>query len=197
MKPAMVVFRCAVLMALACDGPVLSTAEEAVRTYSNTEHNYRLSYPASWHISVVSVKAGPVLYNYDPSFAIGKGLLPPGGAEINVGPSADLNSADRSRSPHELASENVRRFSHGRASVEEIANPGNPDISDVVRASYDYQRIEDEDLQRDVIFYFRFGGEPFVLGLNYWKDDPKGGSYEQILASVLSSIRHVAAKSNR
>ena len=192
----MSVFRCAVLVALLYQGPVFSAARETVRTYSNAEHNYRLTYPASWHISVVSVKAGPVLYNYDPSFAMGQGLFPPGGAEIFVVPPADMNSEDRSRSPQELASENVRRFSHGRVSVEQIANPGNPTISDVIRASYDYQRIEDEDLQRDVIFSFRFSGEPFTLGLNYWKDDPKAAYYEQTLLSILRSIRHVAAKPN-
>lgn len=78
--------------------------------------------------------------------------------------------------------------------MEKLANPGNPDISDLVRASYDYQRIEDEELQRDVIFYFRFGGEPFAIGLNYWKDDPKAASYEQAVLLVLKSIRHIAAK---
>jgi hypothetical protein len=196
MRRASSVFRFAALTALILVEPDLSTAKEAIRIYSNAEYKYRLAYPESWHISVVSVKAGPVLYNYDPSFAKGEGLLPPGGAEIFVEPAADLNSADRGRSPQELASESVRRFSHGSASVKEFANPGNPDISDVVRASNDYQRIEDEDLQRDVIFYFRFSGKPFALGLNYWKNDSKATSYEQTLMSVLNSIRHVAARSN-
>lgn len=80
--------------------------------------------------------------------------------------------------------------------MQEIANPGNPDIQDVVRASYDYQRIEGEDLQRVVIYYFRLNGDPFALGLNYWKDDSRAASYKQTLISVLKSIGRVAAKSN-
>lgn len=196
MRHSIAFFPCTILIALFGGGPVSSAAGGTVRTYSNVEHNYRLTYPASWHISVVSMKAGPVLYNYDPSFAMGQGLFPPGGAEIFVLPPADIDSEDRSRSPQELAGENVRRFSYGNASLEQISNPGNPAISDVIRVSYDYQRIDGEDLQRDVIFYFRFNGKPFKLLLNYWKGDPKAASYEQTLFSILKSIRPVTTKSN-
>lgn len=190
----MSVFGPAVVIALVCQGLVFSAARETVRTYSNAEYNYSLAYPAGWHISVVPVKAGPVLYNYSPSFNKGQGLFPLGGAEIFVLPPADLDSTDRRRSPEELAKENVLRFAHGGAALEKLANPGNPDISDLVRVSYDYERIEDEELQRDVIFYFRFGGEPFALGLNYWKGDPKAASYDQAVLLVLKNIRHIAAK---
>ena len=120
---------------------------------------------------------------------MGQGLFPEGGAEIFVRPPADLNSLDRTRSPKELANENVQRFSHGRSAVEAVANVGNPDISDVFRAGYDYQRVDGEDLQRDVLYYFKLGDEAFVLGLSYWKDDTKAESHEQVLLSILKSIR--------
>jgi hypothetical protein len=192
----MSVLRCAILIALVFEGPTLSAAKEVLRSYSNAEYNYRLAFPTSWHISVVPVKAGPVLYNYSPSFAMGQGLFPPGGAEISVLPLASFEGRMRNRTEQEWIAEDVRGLAYGKPIIENISDVGNPHITDLVRVSYDHERIPDEELQRYVMFYFRLGGEPFVLGLNYWKEDSRAAVYEKTLISILRSIRHVSAKPN-
>lgn len=189
-------FQCAALIALVSVGRSLPAAEEPLRTYTNPEYSYRLSYPASWHIAVTQGKGGPTLYSYSRSSAIGHGVLPFDGAEISTSPLPDLSNADGSGSLKERAEKDAKRFSQGGATLDDVPNPDNSDITDVVRVAYDYQRVEDSDRQRYVFFYFRLRGKPFVLGLNYWKDDPKAASYEQTLLWILKSIRNSAARPN-
>jgi len=196
MSRAVSILRHALLVALLCGEPVVLVGAEAARTYSNSERGYRLTYPASWHISVVPGKGGPTLSNYDLAKAPGHGVLPPDAAEIFLLPHSDLANIDHSTNPREWASEDARRFAFGATTMEPIANSGNPDISDVLRVAFDYQETGYNVQQKYLTFYFRLNADLFKIELNYWRGDPKAGSYEQALISILRSIRRVTAKSN-
>jgi hypothetical protein len=185
--------RWTVLAALALAPAAYSAATEELRTYSNAEHHYRFTYPAKWHISVVPGKGGPTLYNYDLSSAPGHGLLPQHGAEIFVLPHSDLSRIEPSRTPQEWAAEDVRRFSQGGLTKDEFENASNPNISHVLRVAYDSQTAGDDEAQRYVAFYFQLSGEILKAQLVYWKNDPKGASYESTLLSVVRSIRRISA----
>jgi hypothetical protein len=180
--------RCAALIALLSTGSLILGADEPLRMYSNSELNYRLTYPASWHISIVVGKSGPTLYSYSPSSALGQGAISTqGGAEIDV--TSLRMEVQAEKQLRDRAAADAERFAHGGATISEFKNPGNPDIASIIRVAYDYLRVEGEDLQRNVSFYFMLSGKPFVLGLRYWKDDARAASYERTLVSILRNIR--------
>ncbi len=196
MSRAVSVLRHALLVALLCGGPVVLVSAGTVHTYSNSEHGYRLTYPASWHISVAPGKGGPTLSNYDLARAPGHGVLPPDAAEIFLLPHSDLGNIDHSSNPREWASADARRFAFGATTMEPIPNLGNPDISDVLRVAFEYKQNGYDVQQKYVTFYFRLNADLLKIELNYWEGDPKAGSYERTLISILKSIRRVTAKPN-
>jgi len=184
------------LVVLALARPSLSAAVDPLKTYANAQYAYRLSYPATWHISLVAGKGGPTLYNYDLASAPGHGLLPEHGAEIFVLPHGDLSKIEHSRTAQEWATADVRRFSQGNLAIKELENVGNPEVTDVSRVSYDSRMSGGDGVQRHVAYYFLLGGEILKVELTFWKGDPKAESCGHTLLSIFKSIRVADATPN-
>ncbi len=178
--------RCFIVIVLASAGSVFSAPVARVQTYFSEQYRYRLSVPGSWHLSVAP-NGVPTIYNYDPGLSLGQGLIPSGGAEIYLLPFAALGR--QAQNERSWISEDVRSLAHGEAVIESVLNVKSASVTDVVRVSFDHERIPNEEPQRNVCLYFSLGGKLFKLGLSYWKGDPRGPSYELALMTILRSVR--------
>jgi hypothetical protein len=182
----------ALLLALVFAQVALSaTNKGSFQTYANAEYSYRLSFPSTWHLAAVPGGSTPTLYNYSSSFRLGQGLFPFGGAEIFFLPLAAFTDERlRNRSERDWITADVKSMAYGKATIEAISDIGNPQLTDIFRVEFDQERVPGEDLQRDVYYYFKLDARPFKVGLAYWKGDRQSVSHEQVLRSVVRSIRN-------
>jgi hypothetical protein len=161
-----------------------------VKSFVSSRFNYQLNIPVKWHISVA--KSGvAIAFNYDLSRALPQGLIPEGGVEVYVVPLAAVEPVTEAKTLETWAEGNLS-VGHTNVSTAHLPNFSNTDNTphNILEVEADFRRYEqDEDVQREISFYFTLKGKPFRLMTLFGKDDPKAAYFRATSESIFRSIR--------
>ena len=160
------------------------------RTYVSSQFKYKLTVPTHWNIEV-SGSGVPVIFNYALSEGGPQGLFPENGANIFLIPLEAVKVVTGASTMDEWIRRNLAA-DHKNVTIRHIPSPSGSDRApqNVVEVQADFERNpQDDQLQRELDFYFTLRGSMFRLMLVYWKDSPHAAELRSACESILRSIR--------
>lgn len=168
-------------------GTALLLPAHAQRIYKDSKYHYSLQVPAGWNLDVND--SVPILFNFPPSQAGPQGLFPDHGSEIFLIPLAEVQAVVNAKTVDEWIHGNLTR-DYSAISISQLpAEHGDKAPQSITKVEADFQRGPDEELQREISYYFALRGHLFRLILRYWKDDSRAARHRAACLSVLGSIR--------
>jgi hypothetical protein len=165
-------------------------ASGAVKHFVNSQFGYELDVPTGWNLDQTP-SGVPVLFNYKRSMAGPQGLFPEEGAEIRVIPFKAVQIVTRAHIMDQWIKDNYGA-DYRNVSQKKLPDAGaSPKVPrNITEVQADFERdSQDNELQRDLSYYFTLNGNAFRLRLLYWKKNPHREQIETVCRSVLGSIR--------